>query len=186
LHTDSTSKGYQDIPREIWEKMQAGQIKLPSSDFDSLLNLQETSYGAVPPVEDMMNNYKNKSFSDFALNETDIVGRYGHNVDGELEIYVAKNGTDNSTILSIAYGTDGLGTLEFLEGNFYKVNWTTDLLQQFWSDGGYREITFRVEFLVDQQIMNMFMDNWHVSSFKKGGLLDSAPASPWAPDSCSP
>jgi len=152
------------------EKIQEAKSNLPRSDFNYILNL------GAPEVKSMKLQVTTR-----ALNNSEIIGQYGDNVHGNLEIFVNKNGN-----LSITFGTEGLGTLEFIEGNFYKINWTSDILHQFWSDGGgYREFLFRVEFLVDQSIMNMFMYDSHIAVFRKNNSLSSAPVIPYPPNSCS-
>jgi len=116
-------------------------------------------------------------------NLSELIGQYGNPIYGDLTVFLYNGGTQ----LYLSYGRWGTGILENVSGDFFTVNWDSDIVGDFLSSSSELPV-MTLTFVVSQTeqivvIMN-FSDEDNV--FTKDFALDKYPPQIWRPDSCSP
>lgn len=115
----------------------------------------------------------------------DVLGLYGHPVDGDLTITYD---TDNTT-LQIYFSEFAYGILHDVPGfvTTYRIEWKTSIMDQFYT---YPEPV--PDFWVDFGITDIVLfragefDQYAEFEFVKQATLETFPPIPWEPTSCGP
>lgn len=116
----------------------------------------------------------------------DVIGKYGNGRSGDAEILEKWDEETNQKRLFVTYGKWTHGWLNHVTGQTYKLEFTTDAIQDFYAMG-VRESLSYVRVVDDILEFVEFRGNdLEVSygKFKLGVSLDKLPPIPWLPGSC--
>lgn len=122
-----------------------------------------------------------------SVEPADILGVYGHAINGDVSIRYPLGG-DNTT-LQLYLSEWAFGRLQPFNGSntIYSVEWDTTIMDHFYSYP-WAVPNFWVDFgIVDTALLRLGeLDLYGEFEFVKNATLDTFPPIPWRPDSCGP